>query len=271
MAAIGLEHRVLRIAGPDAASFLNNLLTNDLDRLRQSQVLYAGLLTPQGKVFADLFVWRGEDALFVETPSAELLPRLAMYKLRAQATIEDVSDRLFAQFHLEPQSPQPLAAPDPRRPGYGWRRLAPIPAPADPGRLLAHRLAAGVPELSADAGPGEVFALEALFEELNGVAFDKGCFVGQENVSRMKRRATTRKKFCRLAVEDAPGKGTPVLAGEVEVGDIRAAADGRGIGLLRLDRALEAAAQGRALSVGGAPARLDPPEWLILPRAGEGD
>jgi folate-binding protein YgfZ len=189
---------VLRAAGPDARGFLDNLLTNDLGRLERQPVVYAGLLTPQGKVFADMFVWRDGDALLLETPSTELLPRLAMYKLRAQATIEDVSDRLQASFHAEAVSGV-LAAPDPRLPGYGWRRLAAPGAPHDAKRLLAHRLAAGVPELACDAEPGEVFALEALFEELNGVAFDKGCFVGQENVSRMKRRATTRRKFCRLA------------------------------------------------------------------------
>ena len=263
MSAIGLEHRVLRVSGPDAFTLINNLLTNDLDLLKDTPVLYAGLLTPQGKVFADMFVWRDGEALLLETPCAELLARLSMYKLRADATIEDVSDRLFASFDPDGAANGAFAAPDPRLPGYGWRSLGPQKASHDPARLLLHRLEAGVPELSEDAAQGEVFALEALFEELNGVAFDKGCFVGQENVSRMKRRATTRKKFCRLAVEGAPAKGALIAAGQSELGDVRAAASGRALGFLRLDRALAALDEG--LSAGGAPARLDPPDWLLLP------
>jgi folate-binding protein YgfZ len=268
MEAVALDHRVLRVSGPDAHAFLQNLLTNDLDRLGGVGVLYAGLLTPQGKVFADMFLWReAAESILVETPCPELLPRLALYKLRARVEIEDLGDRLQAHFHFAPPARGALVAPDPRLTGFGWRSLGPDRAATDPQRLLAHRLAAGVPDLGQDCAPGEVFALEALFEELNGVDFAKGCFVGQENVSRMKRRATTRRKFCRLAVEGAPPKGAAVAADGVELGDVRAALDGRALGLLRLDRALAAVAQGRALSAAGRPAALDPPAWLILPEA----
>jgi folate-binding Fe-S cluster repair protein YgfZ len=108
-----------------------------------------------------------------------------------------------------------------------------------------------------------VFALEALLEELNGVDFQKGCFVGQENVSRMKRRATTRKKFCPISFDgEAPAFGAPILAGDVEVGAVRGGMPGRAIALLRLDRAIEAAA---LLHVANRPVRLDPPPWLMLP------
>src|SRR5690606_17414251 len=103
------------------------------------------------------------------------------------------------------------------------------------------------------------------------VAFDKGCFVGQENVSRMKRRATTRKKFCPVVFEgEAITYGTPLLAGEAEIGSIRIGIAGRAIALLRLDRALEAAAAGKSLTAEGREVRLDPPPWLILPQREQG-
>src|SRR5690606_32158292 len=117
-----------------------------------------------------------------------------------------------------------------------------------------------------DAAPEEVFALEALLEELNGVDFKKGCFIGQENVSRMKRRATTRRKFCPIAFDgEAIPYGATVRAGEAEIGAVRSGGAGRAIALLRLDRALEALDAGAPLSAAGRSIRLDPPPWLTLP------
>jgi folate-binding protein YgfZ len=128
----------------------------------------------------------------------------------------------------------------------------------------ARRIALGVPDLARDAVVEEVFALEALLEELNGVDFQKGCFVGQENVSRMKRRATTRKKFCPIVFAGpAPAPGTPLMSGAAEMGSVRSGAEGRAIALVRLDRALAATAP---LTADGRPVRLDPPPWLILPQ-----
>jgi folate-binding Fe-S cluster repair protein YgfZ len=106
---------------------------------------------------------------------------------------------------------------------------------------------------------------------LNGVAFDKGCFVGQENVSRMKRRATTRKKFCPIVFEgEAPAYGTAIKAGEAEIGTVRTGMNGRAIALLRLDRALDARAAGTPLTADHRDIRLDPPPWLILPQREDG-
>jgi folate-binding protein YgfZ len=135
------------------------------------------------------------------------------------------------------------------------------------------RLAAGAPDLALDAAVEEVVAAEAFLDELNGVDFKKGCFVGQENVSRMKRRATTRRKFCPVTFEGAPPPfGTSVRAGDVEVGQIRSGGEGRALALLRLDRTLEALDVGRDLSADGRILQIDPPPWLILPqRQPEGD
>jgi folate-binding protein YgfZ len=268
MPPVRLDRSLIRVSGPDATSFLQGLLTQDIAKLAATPVLYAGLLTPQGKVIADMFTWAaGADIVLDLAPERgeDVLRRLGLYKLRAKVELGDVSgehavlvgEETFAGAHR-----------DPRLDGLGWRALAPAAyeAARDSGAYRARCITLGVPDLAHDAAPDEVFALEALFEELHGVDFQKGCFVGQENVSRMKRRATTRKKFCPLVFDGAaPALGVPVTAGEAELGSVRAVAGARALALIRLDRALEAARRGLPLSAGGAPARLDPPAWLILP------
>lgn len=268
-----LDRTLIRVSGPDAVGFLDNLLTQDVTRLTGASVQYAALLTPQGKVLADMALWsRGDQEVVIEcapTRGADLLRRLSLYKLRAAVTLEDVSEAETVCY-----SPEAFAnaRPDPRFPdgSLGWRTLiaAPDAAALDPGDAAyeTHRLAMGVPDLARDTQADELFAGEALLEELHGVDFQKGCFVGQENVSRMKRRATTRKKLCRLAFSGQPiGYGAPITAGAAELGTVRTSADGRAMALLRLDRAMEAAAKGQSLEADGRPLRLDPPPWLILP------
>lgn len=273
-----LERALLRVSGPDAGTFLSNLLTHDVS-VENDAVRYAALLTPQGKVVADMLVWPDTSAsdsragFMLEVDAkrvSDLSRRLTLYKLRAQVTVEDVTDRFHALY-----SPVafPGGQPDPRFPNgeFGWREVRPSPAeeapPADGADdHEARRIALGVPDLAADAQAEEVFALEALLEELHGVDFQKGCFVGQENVSRMKRRATTRKKFCPVVFDgEPPPYGTPVRAGEADLGSIRTGVAGRAIALLRLDRALDAREKGQPLSAGEKPVRLDPPPWLLLP------
>ncbi len=266
-----LDRALLRVSGPDAQTFLQNLLTQNLDAL--DAVAYAALLSPQGKIIADMLVWSDSDedetALILETDPArsdDLQRRLSLYKLRANVEIDDVSKDFEILFS---RTPFPGSTVDPRRldGALGWRELSPLPvgwnAYEDGAAAYdAMRLSAGAPDLARDAQPEEVFAGEALLEELNGVDFQKGCFVGQENVSRMKRRATTRKKFCPIVFEgDAIPYGATIKAGDAELGTVRTGAAGRAIVLLRLDRALAA----RSLSADGRTIRLDPPPWLLLP------
>ena len=275
-----LDRALIRISGTDTFPFLNNLLTQNIDRLRTEPVVYSGLLTPQGKVLADMFVWADSDdagdSVLIECAhgaSADLVRRLIMYRLRANVRVDDITGTLDVLFSLAAFDG---ASPDPRLPALGWRAVSPDPPEparfADGEALYArHRIGLGAPDLARDAAPEEVFAGEALFEELNGVDFQKGCFVGQENVSRMKRRATTRKKFCRIGFDGpAPAPSTPIRAGEAELGSVRSGVEGAAIALLRLDRALEAAEKGENLLAEGQEMRLDPPEWLILPQRGEG-
>jgi folate-binding protein YgfZ len=222
-----------------------------------------------------MLLWADGDGIIVDADAArgaDLARRLTLYRLRAQIAVEDVTSQRYALY-----APAQFegARPDPRFPdgALGWRATSSGPgSPADGAAAYdAHRLALGVPDLACDAAPEEVFALEALLEELNGVDFQKGCFVGQENVSRMKRRATTRRKFCPIVFDgEAPRPGAPVMAGAAELGSVRSGRPGRAIALLRLDRALAAEAAGQALSAEGRKVRLDPPPWLILP-GGERD
>ncbi|MES1158537.1 MAG: folate-binding protein, partial [Terricaulis silvestris] len=201
-----------------------------------------------------------------------LRAKLTLYRLRAKVEIGPIEARLGV-FAGDVAGGAILSAADPRLPEAGLRAiaLAEGAAPeAEPEAYRARRIEAGLPDLAHDAAPEEVFALEALFEELNGVDFQKGCFVGQENVSRMKRRATTRKKFCPVTFEGAaPPVGTAVTAGGAEIGGVRSGIEGRAIALLRLDRAHEALEKGEALLAGGKVLHLAAPSWLIMPSATE--
>jgi folate-binding protein YgfZ len=264
-----LDRSVIHVSGPDLDAFLQNLLTQDA-LLQQGEARYAALLTPQGKVVADMIIFgAGPGVLMdVDPARAETLKRLLnLYKLRAQVSIVDLSENtttIVGHSHFDG------AIADPRLPGLGFRKIVQREEAASLVNGAAayeqRRIALGVPDLARDAAPEEVFALEALLEELNGVDFQKGCFVGQENVSRMKRRATTRKKFCPVVFEgDPPPYGAPVRAGEAELGSIRSSMPGRAIALIRLDRALGARDKGEPLRAGDKRVQLDPPDWLLLP------
>lgn len=276
MSVFRLDRFLIRVSGPDCVNFLQNLLTQDIEDLEG--VRYGALLSPQGKVVADMLLWSDSDedeaAIIIEADRArgpDLLRRLALYKLRAQVAIEDASTEFTPLFS---ENAFAGGVADPRLPdgSLGWRDLSPLPpdwtdAPDGAAAWEDLRIAAGVPELARDAAAEEVFAGEALLDELNGVDFHKGCFVGQENVSRMKRRATTRKKFCPVVFEGPPPVfGASVRAGDVELGQIRSGREGRALALLRLDRALEAADAGQKFFAEGRELRLDPPAWLILPQ-----
>lgn len=278
-----LDRSFISVTGQDTRGFLNNLVTQNLDLLSADRdvqsfmrarrasgatnVVYASLLSPQGKLVADMMIWPQLNGAVIEldtSRSSDLLHRLSMYKLRAAVDLHDTSTAFMTIW-----SDQPFenGIPDPRLPALGWRKLAARDEAENGNEAFeTHRIALGVPDLARDAAPEEVFALEGLLEELNGVDFQKGCFVGQENVSRMKRRATTRKKFCPVVFEgDPPPFGTPVRAGEADLGSVRSGVAGRAIALLRLDRAFEATEKGQPLTAGDKPVRLDPPPWLLLP------
>ena len=225
-AAILSDRSVLEIAGEERASFLQGLITNDVAGLGAGQACFAGLLSPQGKILFDFFAINAGDAILLDCPAAaaaDLLKRLTFYKLRAKVTLADASDRWRiaaawgegAGEALKPAAS--IAFEDPRLPALGFRGLIEageaVQFNADSTGYDAMRIAAAVPEGGKDYAYGDTFPHEACFDLLNGVSFTKGCYVGQEVVSRMQHRGTARTRV--LAVSAAaplPEGGADILA-----------------------------------------------------------
>jgi folate-binding protein YgfZ len=262
-----LEDRgVISVTGADAASFLQGLLTNDVERLAPSEARYAALLTPQGKILFDMIAVRvpGEEPSYLieclNTQAADLAKRLGFYKLRAKVAVADVSaDRAVAAFWGDEPAKvtEGVLYADPRDARLGWRAILPRPLAAAIGSEHASeyeglRIAVGAPKGGLDFAYADAFPHDANFDLLHGVDFGKGCYVGQEVVSRMKHRGTARKRVARVKLAGpAPAPGTPVMDGELAVGALGSSSGREALALLRLDRAEEALAAGRTLSAGG--------------------
>jgi len=262
-----LEDRgVVSVSGEDATGFLQGLLTNDVERLGPGEARYGALLTPQGKILFDMIAVRapGEEPSYLidcaAAQAADLAKRLGFYKLRAKVTIVDQSaGRAVAAFwgEMPPRIDDGLLFADPRDPRLGWRAILPRPVAAAVG--LEHvdeyeglRIAVGAPKGGLDFAYADTFPHDANLDLLHGVDFDKGCYVGQEVVSRMKHRGTARKRVARVKLAGpAPAPGTPVLDRELAVGALGSSSGREALALLRLDRAEEAKAAGRTLSAGG--------------------
>lgn len=256
------ERALIRIAGPDWRSFLQGLLTQDVETLGDGETRYAALLTPQGRLLHDLFVIaEGEGAwldVAAETRDA-LFGRLKMYRLRAKVELEAPPGEVVALWG--DGSAENGWRRDPRLAGLGWRGIDLGPpegaVAVDETAYDRHRLGLGVGDVGRDALADKAYALEANLDLLNGVDFHKGCFVGQETTSRMKRRGGVRSRLLPLAFEGAPpAPGTEVLAGELRAGAVHSGSDGMALALLRLDRAT-----GAELTAEGRPVRLRSPAW----------
>ncbi len=265
------DRGVVAVNGPDALSLLQGLLTNDTARLASEPAMHAGLLSPQGKILFEFIVVGTDDGVLLDVArdrAADLVKRLSLYKLRADVRILDVSQdfAVLAAFGPGARLDAPLSYPDPRLADLGWRALVPmrdVPAGiAEAALYHAHRVALGVPEGGRDYAFADAFPHEALFDQLHGVSFTKGCYVGQEIVSRMEHRGTARKRIVPVVADSgAITPGAPIAIGDVEIGTLGSVAGSRGLALLRLDRAQEAAAKGVPLTAGGVPVRIDIPAW----------
>lgn len=230
---MGSRH-VFRLTGADVEDFLQGLVSNDLARL-DGGLVYAALLTPQGKYIADFFLLRDGDGILLDVaePLAESLgKRLGMYKLRADVTIADSG--LNVQRGTGPAPADAHA--DPRHPDMGWRRYSPDPEGDDGTDWDAIRVAHCIPETGNELTP-DSYILEAGFERLNGVDFRKGCYVGQEVTARMKHKTELRKGLRRVAVKGTAPVGTEITAGGKPAGTLFTQSGGHGIAYLRLDRA----------------------------------
>ncbi len=254
-----LDSRALiRVSGPDARPFLHNLLTRDVETLTPGELRFGALLSPPGRLLFDLFLWGETDAVVLDVAADRrdaLLQRLAMYRLRAQVTIEGDDRPVFAAWGGD--LPDGFVA-DPRAPGLGGRRLGgAVTVDATEDGWQAQRLSVGVPDPAADAPSDKTYPIEANFDLLNGIDFQKGCYVGQETTSRMKRRGTIKTRMLPIAFEGPPPPfGAEILNGDLRAGGVLGGREGGAIALLRLDR-LEG-----ALTVEGRPVTVRWPAWM---------
>ena len=301
-AALLPDRGVVKVVGDGARTFLHGLVTADLLNLKAGEARYCALLTPQGKIIADFLAVEAPaqngGGFFLDAPRARiptLIEKLNLYKLRAKVIAEDLSEILGVLAiwnRAAPPSPAAQAAgakdliglcfSDPRLPALGLRIMLPphlaANAAAEYGVAMvdardyeAHRIALGIPSGGIDFTYGDAFPHEADMDQLAGVDFAKGCYVGQEVVSRMEHRGTARTRAVLLHFDGAPPpSGAAIVAGERQLGHIGSAASGRAIALLRLDRVADALAHGEALIAGGTPVRLVKPDWARFLFPGEG-
>ena len=277
------DRGVVKISGEDARNFLNGLVTTDVTQLEPGLGRFGALLTPQGKITIDFLITEAPGGhgggFLVDCPrplAQSLSDRLGFYKLRAKVTVENLSDSLgvIAAWDGEPAMKPDLAFADPREAALGWRILAPQDlAPkvagligadlADSAAYEAHRIATGVPRGGLDFMYGDAFPHETNMDRLHGVDFDKGCYVGQEVVSRMQHRGTARTRTVRVTLDGAPPEaGSTILAGDKQVGTMGSASGQNGLALIRTDRVIDALDAGLALTAGGLGIRLTDPDAI---------
>jgi tRNA-modifying protein YgfZ len=282
------DRGVVKVSGDGARDFLNGLLTTDATLVRPGLGRFGALLTPQGKIAIDFLITEapaghGGGFLF-DCPRAlaqGLADKLGFYRLRAKVGIENLSDSIgvLAAWGNDPALPPDLSFADPRNDALGWRILIPeelAPKVADlagaelvdSAEYEAHRIALGIPRGGLDFMYGDAFPHETNMDRLHGVDFEKGCYVGQEVVSRMQHRGTARTRTVRVTLEDfSPEPGATVLAGDKTVGVMGSTAGQNGLALVRVDRVADALATGVKLASGGLAIRIaDPDDLLIAPK-----
>jgi tRNA-modifying protein YgfZ len=275
------DRGVVKVSGEDARNFLNGLVTTDLTKLAAGQGRFGALLTPQGKIIFDFLITEAPEGhgggFLIDCPrplAQPLTDKLGFYKLRAKVAVENLSDNLgvIAAWDGDVAMKPDLAFADPRDAALGWRILAPqelAPKVADligadlvdAADYEAHRIANGVPRGGLDFMYNDAFPHETNMDRLHGVDFDKGCYVGQEVVSRMQHRGTARTRTVRVTLDGAPPEaGVAVMAGDRSVGTMGSTAGQSGLALIRTDRVADALDAGTQLTAGGLAIRLADPE-----------
>lgn len=294
------DRGVLAIGGPDRRTFLQGLVTADIDKVTAERATHGALLTPQGRYLHDFFIVELGEVLLFDTERArlpDLQKKLSMFKLRSKVTLEDYSERYAvaaiwgeaARTTLKlPADPGSAGAfdggvayVDPRLGAMGCRAILPADTAAaslslagldlaDHAAWDLHRLSLGIPDGSRDLPIEKALLLESGFDELNGVDWQKGCYMGQELTARTKYRGLVRKRLLPVTVEGAmPAPGTPVMLGEKEAGEMRSGRDGHALALLRLEM-VEASGPDAPLTAGAATLKAHLPGWIRLPEKAEG-
>jgi folate-binding protein YgfZ len=282
------DRGVVKVSGEAARDFLNGLVTTDIGLIQPGLGRFGALLTPQGKIVVDFLITEAPaghgGGFLIDCPRAlaqGLADKLGFYKLRAKVSVENLSDSLgvLAAWDGEPAIKPDLTFADPRSEKLGWRILIPEEFAPKAASLIgadlvestvydAHRIACGTPRGGVDFMYGNAFPHETNMDRLRGVDFDKGCYVGQEVVSRMQHRGTARTRTVRLILEDSPPEaGIGVVAGDKPVGTMGSSANGIGLALMRIDRVADALDNGVPLTAGGIAVRLaDPDEVRAAPK-----
>ncbi len=281
------------LSGAEAGDLLQSLVSNDIERVSPERAVYAALLTPQGKFLHDFLVSRVGESFYLDCEAArlaDLRKRLIMYRLRADVAIVAPAAGLAVAvmpgagalsalgLPARAGATRPLAGGaayvDPRLPDLGARAVLPADsaaatlealgfAAADGAAYEDLRLRLGIPDGGRDMLVEKATLLESNFEELNGVDWDKGCYVGQEVTARMHYRGLIRKRLLPVAIDGpTPGPETPVMYGEKEAGEMRSATNGRGLALLKLALVEAAAAAGETLTAGEARLTPEKPDWV---------
>jgi len=264
------DRTVVAVSGPDALPFLQGILTCNVETLPEGEARLGALLTPQGKIQFDFLVSRSDDGFRLDVAAervADLVKRLGLYRLRAKVTVAaDPTLGVAAAWEGAETAAETVRVRDGRLPALGERLYfaeGAFSADATEDAYHAHRIGLGVPEGGRDFAFGDAFPHEALMDQLGGVDFKKGCYVGQEVVSRMQHRGTARTRILPIVYRDgpAPEPGTEVIAGARSLGVTGSAAGDRGLATIRLDRLGDALAIGEPVRAGGTIAAVAKPEF----------
>jgi folate-binding protein YgfZ len=263
-----LEHRrVIAVDGEDRVSFLQGLVSQDMERAQPGAALWSALLTPQGKWLADFFVFSDGARLLLDVEAAQqemIMARLSRFRLRARVTM--TATPFVVQVAWDgpaPAVPSGLIAADPRLDAAGWRILTdpPLAETAIAGEWDAHRIVLGLPDGSRDLEAEKTVLLEAGFDELNGISWTKGCYMGQELTARTRYRGLLKRRLVPVTIAGPPPPpGPSVMSGERDVGTMRSAAGAHGLAVLRLD-----VLDGAVLTCGDASLTPAVPAWMRLP------
>lgn len=260
------DRAVLSVSGEDRVSFLQGLVSNDVALAAPGHAVWAALLSPQGKYLADFFVFADKDRLLLDCERAQapmLAQKLSRFRLRAKVTVAETGLCVAAAWDGVPDIPAgAVAAPDPRLAAAGWRILseAPQQSEADDGDYDSHRLLLGLPDGTRDCEPDKTVLLEAGFDELGGISWTKGCYLGQELTARTHYRGLLKRRLVPVTSEDAlPPPGTVLMHESREIGTMRSSRESLGLAVLRLEHLHG------AVSFDGGILQARVPDWMRLP------
>jgi len=259
------DRAVLQVTGADRVGFLNGLVSNDVARAAPGHAIWAALLSPQGKYLADFFIFADGERLLLDVAAGQaemLTQRLIRFRLRADVHISPTDLSVYTAWGAAPEASGVRSAPDPRLPDAGWRLLSATKLPTD--ATLAdwdkHRIAHGLPDGARDLEIDKTVLLEAGFDELGGISWTKGCYMGQELTARTRYRGLLKRRLLPVSAPGAlPPPGTAILAGAREAGTLRSACGQTGLAVLRLDCLTE------KLTVAGQELVVAVPDWVKLP------